>query len=229
MLAERIVVEEPSALPRTVALRLARTLHAALGLRSWATIALPAGAFVRAFYAELRQCALDWSRVEFFFSEERGVPPSHPASAFAEAELRLFGNPRIGTHQVHLIEGAAPDLDYVAERYAEELPEAFDLMLFEPGSDGRLGALLAHSPAFDDERDVLPLQVPQKPHRRVALGPRVIRAALDVVVVAQGPQHAEVARRVLAGDEQERELPAALVRERCWILDRAAAAQLSGR
>jgi 6-phosphogluconolactonase len=226
MTTEVVLVDEPGLFARTVSARLARALHGAIAARGWATIGLPAGTFQRSIYAELCIASLDWSRVEFFFVEERGVPASHPASAFAEAEYRLFDNPRVEDHQVHRIEGGEPDLARVAERYAEELPEAFDVLLLEPGADGHLGALYPDSPLFDDERDVLALELEHhKPRRRVMLAPRVIEAAREIVVAASGPALAEVTARVLEGDEPPRTLPAALLRGRTWIVDRAALAR----
>lgn len=230
MASEVILVEEPGAFARTVSARVARALHAAIAERGWAFLGLPAGTFQRAIYADLRLASLDWSRVEFFFVEERGVPPGHPASAFAEAEYRLFENPRVESHQVHRIEGAEPDLEPVAERYAEELPERFDVLLLEPGADGHLAALYPGSPAFDDARDVVALDLEHhKPRRRVMLAPRVIESAREIVVAASGPALAEVTARVLEGDEQPRDLPAALLRGRTWIVDRAALARCARR
>lgn len=230
MTREVVVLEDLPALWRAAALRIAHALHRGIAERDWAFLALPAGPFARPIYEVLRQASLDWSMVEFYFSEERGVPPGHPASAFAEADLRLFDNPRIGAHQVHRIEGEASDLDVAAARYAEELPEAFDAMLFEPGDDGRCGALYADSPAFDqDERLAVALRVATKPVRRVALTPRVIAAALDLVVVAHGSEKAEVVARALEGNEDPRAFPAALLANGTWFLDRAAAARLRQR
>ena len=227
---EVVVLEDLPALWRAAALRIAHALHRGIAARDWAFLALPAGPFVRPIYVELREASLDWSKVEFYFSEERGVPPGHPASAFAEADLRLFDNPRIGAHQVHRIEGEASDLDVAAARYAEELPELFDAMLFEPGDDGRCGALYAGSPAFDeDERLAIALRAATKPVRRIALTPRVIGTALDLVVVAHGPEKAEVVARALEGGEEPRAFPAALLAEGTWFLDRAAAARLRER
>jgi 6-phosphogluconolactonase len=227
---EVAVLEDLPTLWREAALRIVRALHRGIAERDWAFLALPAGPFVRPVYEELRQASLDWSKVEFYFSEERGVPPSHPASAFAEADLRLFDNPRIGAHQVHRIEGEASDLDQAAARYAEELPDAFDAMLFEPGDDGRCGALYAGSPAFEqDERLVVALRVATKPVRRVALTPRVLGAALELVVVAHGSEKADVVARALEGDEDPKAYPAALLAQGAWFLDRAAAARLSER
>ena len=227
MIAEIIVHPDLETLHREAAQRVARALRNAIADRGWAFLALPAGPFARPVYEELVSCSLDWSKVEFFFCEERGVPPEHPASAFAEADLRLFDNPRIGAHQVHRIEGESSDLELVAERYGEECPEAFDTMLFEPGDDGHLGPLLAGSPAFEDEeRLVVPLRLPTKPVRRIAFTPRPILDAREAVVVAHGQQKAEVVARVLEGDEEPVDLPAALLRGRTWFLDPPAASRL---
>jgi len=227
MPAEIVVVEDTEALAREAALRIASALRHAIDELDWGFLALPAGPFARPVYEELALSSLDWSRVEFFFWEERGVPPEHPASAFAEADLRLFDNPRIGTHQVHRVEAESSDLEAAATRYAEECPEAFDALLAEPGDDGHLGALLAGSPAFEqDERLVVPLRVPTKPVRRISFTPRLITAARQIVVVAHGLQKAEVVARALEGEETPRELPVALLREATWILDRAAATRL---
>jgi len=226
---EIAVVEDLPALWREAALRIVRALHRGIAERDWAFLALPAGPFARPIYDELRHASLDWSKVEFYFSEERGVPPGHPASAYAEADLRLFDNPRIGAHQVHRIEGEASDLDEAAARYAEELPDAFDAMLFEPGDDGRCGALYPGSPAFDErERLAVALRVATKPVRRVALTPIVLEAALELVVVAHGHEKAEVVARALEGDEEPRSFPAALLAQGSWFLDRAAASRLRG-
>ena len=224
------VLDDLPTLWREASLRIVHALNLGIAERDWAFLALPAGPFVRPIYEELRQASLDWSKVEFYFSEERGVPPSHPASAFAEADLRLFDNPRIGAHQVHRIEGEASDLDVAAARYAEELPEEFDAMLFEPGDDGRCGALFPGSPAFEqDERMVVALRVATKPVRRVALTPRVLASALEIVVVAHGLEKAEVVARAIEGNEEPKSYPAALLSGGCWFLDRAAASRLRER
>jgi 6-phosphogluconolactonase len=229
MAAEIVVVPDLDALAREAALRVAGVLRRAIAERGWGFLALPAGPFARPVYDELVLCSLDWSRVEFYFWEERGVPPGHPASAFAEADLRLFDNPRIGAHQVHRVEGESSDLDEVATRYAEECPEELDVLLAEPGDDGHLGALLPGSPAFDeDQRLVIPLRVPTKPVRRVTFTPRKIASVREAVVVAHGAQKAAVVARVLEGDEPPEELPAALLRGRTWVLDPPAASLLRG-
>lgn len=207
----------------------AEAIGAVLARGDWCTLALPAGHFNATLYERLAAYSLDWARVEFFFSEERCVPPGHPASSYGEADDRLFTNPRIGHHQVHRIEADRPDREAAAERYAEELPEAFDVLLVEPGPDGSLGALLPDSVAFDGPGAVHVIEGPLTPRYRMTVGPQLFASAAVKVVVACG---AERAASVRAAREQEgpvRELPARLVRDGVWIVDRAAARQLAGR
>ncbi|HVS19329.1 MAG TPA: 6-phosphogluconolactonase, partial [Planctomycetota bacterium] len=168
MQPEIVVVDGPAALARTVALRIARVIEAAVGERDWCWLALPGGSFVGPIYDELKMLALPWSEVEFYFTDERCVPPHHPASCYGEAADRLFSNPRIGAHQVHRIEAELPDHEAAAERYAEELPDAFDLVLLEMGFDGHVAGLFPGSPALDEtERAAVPVEAPQKPRRRI--------------------------------------------------------------
>jgi 6-phosphogluconolactonase/glucosamine-6-phosphate isomerase/deaminase len=54
----------------------------------------------------------------------------------------------------------------------------------------------------------------------------VLREAHRVLVLATGAVKAGAVARALEGDENAREIPARLVRDRDWFLDRAAAAEL---
>ena len=224
------VVRDRAELERAVAARIGHAVEEAVRERGWCFLALPGGSFVRGIYAELTLLQLPWSEVEFYFTDERCVPPDHPASNYGEAQDALLRNPRIGEHQIHRIEAERSDRERASTRYAEELPDAFDLMLFELGADGHLGALFPGSPALaEQEQLVMAVEVPLKPRWRIVLTPPVLRAARCLLVVAYGRDRAAVAARVLAGDAQAEELPAALAREGEWVLDVGAAALLSSK
>jgi 6-phosphogluconolactonase len=205
----------------------AAEIERVLAQDEWCWVALPGGHAMAAVYEHLAAFSLDWSRVEFFFTDERCVPPSHPASSYGEAADRLFTNPRIGAHQVHRMEAERADREQVAAAYAEELPEAFDVVLLEMGPDGHVASLFPHSPAFDQaDRPVVVLETAQKPRWRMSLGPAVLAGARAKVVFASGAERAESARAALVEEGSPRELPARLVRDGTWILDRPAAARL---
>jgi 6-phosphogluconolactonase len=227
METEVVVAPDLAALARTASLRLARGIETAVREREWCWLALSGGAFAAPIYDELAILQVPWPKVEFYFTDERCVPSSHPASNYGEALDRLFTNPRIGSHQVHRIEAERPDHDAVAESYERELPEAFDLMLVEMGLDGHFAGIFPGSPAVEEtERQAIAVEVPLKPRKRITLTPPVFERAGEIVVVATGREKADKVQRALHGTLEPAELPAQLLRNAVWILDRAAAAAL---
>jgi len=231
--AEIVVVDGPREAAAEAARRMAAEIERVLAEREWCFVALPGGHFTAPIYDALAHYSLDWAGVEFFFTDERCVPPSHPASSFGEAFDRLFNNPRIGEHQIHRIEAERPDRQAAAEQYARELPEAFDVLLLEMGADGHVASLMPGSPAFAGAVDeygeplgVAVVETAQKPRWRITLCPEVLAGAEHAFVVACGRDRAATVRRALREEGPASELPARVVGGATWILDRAAAAAL---
>ena len=227
MPAEVVVLKDRARLARAVATRIAHAVEAAVAERQWCFLAFPGGPFVRPIYDELIGLQLPWSEVEFYFTDERCVPVSHPASNYGEAADRLLRNPRIGDHQLHRIDVDDADRERAADRYAEELPDELDLTLLEVGADGHVASLFPGSVAFTEtERRVLPVEVPQKPRRRITLTPGALCASRQVLAVAQGADRARAVRRALDEPGDPAEWPARIARDGAWLLDTAAASLL---
>ncbi|HUG29297.1 MAG TPA: 6-phosphogluconolactonase [Candidatus Limnocylindria bacterium] len=128
-------------------------------------------------------------------------------------------------------------LDYEAELRAAPLAVAdsglpiFDVMLVGIGSDGHVLSVFPGSPLFDGSAWVSAVPAPEhiEPHvARLTLHPGVLEAARLPIVVAHGAGKAAILASVLAGERDERKLPAQLARRdgAIWFLDRAAAASL---
>ena len=105
-----------------------------------------------------RRDAVDWSRVEFFWGDERAVPPDHPESNFGVAyELLISQLPNVRPDRIHRMPAEAPDLDAAALAYESELrlafdargdePPAFDLIWLGMGPDGHTASLFPGSTA----------------------------------------------------------------------------------
>ncbi|MBI5433011.1 MAG: 6-phosphogluconolactonase [Planctomycetes bacterium] len=228
-MSEIVVVADPAELARKVALRTASELALAIEERGFGFVALPGGSFARVLFEEFVELSLQWDKVEFFFTDECGVPPEHPASRFAAANLILLKNQRIGAHQLHRVEADHHDLEWAADRYAEELPdEGFDVMLFELGADGHIASLFPSSPAFEEsERLLVPVEVEQKPKRRVTMTPAAIALARTTILYAQGRDKAAAVERALLGPLDPRACPAQLLRDGVWLIERGAAPRTS--
>ena len=110
-----------------------------------------------------------------------------------------------------------------------ELPR-FDLVLLGLGVDGHAASLFPGSPVLREifravaAVHVAAASIPQ----RLTLTLPVLNAAARVVFLVAGPEKAKVVKAVFG---ERASLPAAMVRpdpgELVWLLDRAAAAQLS--
>jgi 6-phosphogluconolactonase len=184
-----------------------------------------------------RRDAVDWSAVEFFWGDERAVPPDHPESNFGVAYFMLISQlPNVRPDRVHRMQAEAPDLDAAALAYETELrlafgvrgklPPAFDLIWLGMGMDGHTASLFPGSPALDEtERWVAPSRTPLG-ERRMTLTFPVLNAARETIFVVTGANKADALAHIRSGDT---DLPAARVTGPAvhWIVDAAAAARVA--
>ena len=184
-----------------------------------------------------RRDAVDWSAVEFFWGDERAVPPDHPESNFGVAYFMLISQlPNVRPDRVHRMQAEAPDLEAAALAYETELrlafgvrgdvPPAFDLIWLGMGMDGHTASLFPGSPALDEsERWVVPSRTPLG-ERRMTLTFPVLNAARETIFVVTGADKADALAHIRSGDT---DLPAARVTGPAvhWIVDAAAAARVA--
>jgi 6-phosphogluconolactonase len=198
-------------------------------------VALPGGSVATTFFPRLAR--VDGSRTDFFWVDERAVPPSDPESNFGVAE-RLWLTPgRVAAERVHRMPADASDLENAAKSYAEELtsllgdPPRLDVALLGMGPDGHVGSLFpGHSLLREGRRWVAAiLDSPKPPPRRLTLTVPVLHAADLLIVAAMGEAKAEVVRQAI--EDSTSVLPVALAlrgaRRALILLDRPAASHLS--
>ncbi len=216
-----MVCASAAELARAAAMHVAQVVRHSVAQRDWAYLALPGGPNARRIFEEMVLLQLPWDKVEFYFLDERCVPPVHPASNFGQASDILLENPRIGDHQFQRMLGEERDPAAEALRYAQTLPERFDLVLAELGSEGNLGSIFPHSAAFDADPDVrvVALEVPHKPRFRLALAPKVLADARDSLVYARGADHAVALHAALHSPIDVRARPAQLLCHGLWLWD----------
>jgi 6-phosphogluconolactonase len=179
-------------------------------------IALSGGSIGPLFFPALARLPLDWSLVDFFWADERAVPPTHPDSNFAEAD-RLWLTPAgVPSERIHRMHAEGPDLPAAARAYAAELrqvtgtPPALDFALLGVGPDGHVASLFPGHPALEEEAEaaVSIEDAPKPPPRRITLTLPVLAAATRLVVAAEGEAKAAVIRQAL---EPGSSLPAGML------------------
>ena len=119
-----------------------------------------------------RRDAVDWSAVEFFWGDERAVPPDHPESNFGVAYGMLISQlPNVRPDRIHRMPAEAPDLDAAALSYESELRLAFGARGDEPPAFDLIW--LGHGPRRPYRQ---PLSRIGRARRAAALGGRQLGA-----------------------------------------------------
>jgi len=200
-----------------------------------ATIALAGGATPRAAYQQLAGRCPPWGRVEFFFGDERCVPPDAEGSNYGMAREALLDRIPLRASQVHRVLGEL-EPEEAARRAEEDLRASvagtpwpvFDLVLLGMGPDGHTASLFPGAPELEEtERLMVPVHRPEMPQPwRVSMTMPVINAARQVLVVVGGTQKAPMVRRAIAGDTS---IPAGRLRPAgrlTWLVTEDAAVEL---
>lgn len=234
------VLPDPATLAAAAADHTVAVLRAALAQRDRAHLVLAGGSTPRAMNAllgaEPRRSQVDWSRVVFWFGDERCVPPTDEQSNYRMNRETLLDPLGIGAERVHRMRGeddptaAAADYDAVLLRELGEHPQ-LDLVLLGMGPDGHTASLFPGTiPALDKTKCCIAHYVPTLDRWRITLTPRAINGARSVTITAAGAEKADALHGVLDGPRQTDVYPAQLVHphngELHWFVDAAAAAKL---
>jgi 6-phosphogluconolactonase len=232
------VPPDPNAVATVTADRFVAAAAAAIEERGTFRVALSGGGTPKAVYPLIlepaRRDAVDWSRVEFFWGDERSVPPDHPESNFRAAYGMFISQlPGVRPDHVHRMPAEAEDIDAAAMSYEGELrlafgargaePPAFDLIWLGMGPDGHCASLFPGTAALEEEtRWVVGNWVPQQDTWRMTLTFPILVAGRDVLFVVTGADKADPIRAIRAGGSG---LPAERVsgEQVEWIVDEAAA------
>lgn len=189
--------------------------------------------------------AVDWGQVEFYWGDERFLPPGDPERNDTQARAALLDHVRVDPAKVFAMgadTGTGPSgSEAAAQAYAELLaskaqPEdhgpvpAFDVTLLGMGPEGHTASIFPHSPAvYETERSVVAVHgCPKPPPTRISLTLPAIRHSAEVWIVTTGAAKAGAVALALSG-AGEVAIPVAGARgarRTRWLLDRAAAAKL---
>ena len=215
-----IVVADVETLARRMAGTMEQAAAEALAARGRFAVALSGGSLATLFFPSLVRTAVDWSRVDFFWCDERAVPPSHADSNYAAAHSLWLAPAGVPAARIHRMPADAADLERAAFDYEGELmrtlgtPPRLDVVLLGVGPDGHVASLFpGHAALAEERRSVLAVEdSPKPPPRRLTLTLPALAAALRVIVAATGKAKAEILREAL--EDESSASPLALVLNR---------------
>ncbi|KZB80738.1 6-phosphogluconolactonase [Amycolatopsis regifaucium] len=247
---EVVVYGNPDLLAAAAAARLVTRIVDVQAAKGSASVVLTGGGTGIAILKELRESsardAIDWSRLDVYWGDERFVPAGSDERNEKQAREALLDHVPIDPERVHAMAPSdgefGDDVDAAAAAYAEVLaanarPEdhgdvpSFDIMLLGLGGEGHTASIFPESPAvYEQERSVVAVRnCPKPPPTRISLTLPAIRRARDVWLVTGGDTKADAVALALAG-AGEVQIPVAGARgdrRTLWLLDRGAASKLT--
>jgi 6-phosphogluconolactonase len=212
-----VVVDKPDSLAATMAACFESEGRQAIAARGRFAVALPGGSAATVLFPALAEIPFDWPRTDFFWGDERAVPPDDPESNYGLARSLLLQPAAVPAERVHRMPAETSDLHRAASAYEAELIRLLgsrprlDLVLLGVGPDGHVCSLFPGHPLLaEQERLVAAIEnSPKPPPRRLTLTlPAIVKAEL-VVVAAFGSAKAPVLREGLENPRSA--LPLALV------------------
>src|ERR1700740_746658 len=134
------IFPDPPALFQAAADEFARQATGAVNARGRFTVALSGGSTPKGLYTLLAtNSPLPWSKIYFFFGDERHVPPDHSDSNYRMARETLLSKVPIPGDNVFRVLAENPDAAQAAEIYQQTLEKFFQV---QPGSFPRFDLIL---------------------------------------------------------------------------------------
>jgi 6-phosphogluconolactonase len=237
---------DTDALVAAVGDRLAQQITSVIQFRGRASIVLTGGGTGIGLLKRLAEHGdqIDWSRVHFYWGDDRFVPEDDDERNYKQAREALLDHIDIPATNVHPMaaSGAAfgDDLDAAAADYAQVLAAnaeagepapVFDVHLLGMGPEGHINSLFPDTAAVR-ETDRLVLGVPDSPKpppQRITLTLPAIQRSREVWLVVSGAGKADAVAAAIGGADPV-DVPAAGAvgrDETVWLLDEDAASKLS--
>jgi len=206
------------------------------------TVVLAGGSTPKSLYQTLSsdklKSEIDWSKVYFFFGDERNVAPIDKDSNFKMAKESFFEPLNSSEKNIVRWQTELKDTDEIAADYAykiknffnlpaDEFPR-FDLILLGMGDDGHTASLFPSTEALNEsEKIAVANPVEKLDTTRLTLTLPAINNAANVIFLVKGDDKAEILSKVLEGNFQPEKYPSQAVNPRkgklYWLIEHEAA------
>jgi len=189
--------------------------------------------------AEKHNDPANWENVNFFWVDERCVPPGDNESNYGMAARLFFSRTDIKMNNIHRIKGEeVPDKE--AERYGKEIIEhtkmknkfpVFNLIILGMGDDGHTASIFPRRLDLLKSTEVCEMAShPVTGQKRITLTGKVINNAESVVFMVTGKNKSAVIRDIFGNGVAAVNFPASYIipehGKLLWLLDQEAGSSL---
>jgi 6-phosphogluconolactonase len=224
--------------PQTLAQGVAEWMVTTLQDRGISRVSLSGGSTPKRLYELLVSDGyinrIPWSRISWFWGDERFVPPDDPESNFRMVREAMLSKAPAPPENIHPIptDGSAEEAARLYERtlhqaYGSATLEPgrplFDITLLGLGEDGHTASLLPGEPVLQERRHWVAEVAHGRPETRITLTYPAIESSCHIAFIVAGREKARVVSAVRSG---RLDLPAARLRpvgDVIWFIDQAAA------
>jgi 6-phosphogluconolactonase len=205
-------------------------------------IALSGGSTPQIVFEELashKNNTIDWSKVYFYWGDERCVPPTDEQSNYKMTQTYLLSRINIPADNVHRIKGEdmpQKEADCYAKMLLEKLPNragipSFDLVILGMGEDGHTASIFPHEIGlWESDRLCEVATHPESGQKRITITGKLINHSLEVAFLVTGLGKKEKVAEIMNQRGGFKNYPAALVAPESgnliWFLDKEAASGL---
>ncbi len=190
------VYADADELAQNAAEHIARAARAAIERDGVFRIAFSGGSTPARMLERLKKVSFTWDRVHVYQVDERVAPDGDPARNLTLLQEHLGDLPIT----LHAIPVADREPEQAARKYAELLPERFDLIHLGLGDDGHTASLVPDQPGLLEETRLMCATDAYMEHRRVTMTLPAIARADEVLWLVSGSSKRDALGQLLAGD-----------------------------
>lgn len=240
------ILADANSIAQTAAAEFLQAAEEAVREKGSFSVALAGGSTPKTLYGllasnPLLQAKVPWGKIQFFFGDERHVPPDNPESNFRMANEAMLAKAPIDSKQVHRVKAEKRNAAEAAAEYEDDLRASFalaagqfprfDLVLLGMGPEGHTASLFPGTKALKEERSLVVSNWVGKLYTdRITLTPPVLNNAARVVFMVHGAEKGPALKAVLEGPYEPDQLPAQIIRPKqgkvLWLVDPTAASML---
>lgn len=243
--SEKIIAKDDAEFYKLAAAKFVSLARAAILKKGKFAVALAGGSTPKELYRLLAsdkfRALLDWTKIYFFFGDERNVSPKDAESNFRMADESLLQPLSIKAENIFRWQTELEDADKIAENYEKTIKDffrlnekefpRFDLILLGMGDDGHTASLFPFTKALSEREKIAVANPVEKLNTtRLTVTFPAINAAENIMFLVGGEKKADVLRRVLLGETEREKYPAQNVRplggNLFWLLDEKSAQAL---
>jgi 6-phosphogluconolactonase len=241
------ILPDPAAIARRAAEKILESAATAVKEKGVFVISLAGGSTPKTLYTLLAtdptfKSQFPWDKTQFFFGDERHVPPDDADSNYRMANESMLSKIPLKPEQIHRIKAEYEDAEKSAKEYEQTLRTSFklsagqlprfDVLLLGMGDEGHTLSLFPGTKALHDNgRWVMANWIGKFFTTRITItAPVANNSALAIFMVTKADK-ALALKGVLEGPYEPEQLPSQLIQPKngklLWLLDPTAAGKLS--